>query len=75
MLSWFIPDVHSPNLWQLFMEQDQFCNILCMEHFKSHDVQAFKAIIKEEYHHNWIIDNLPVHFFYESVFLRMIAPV
>jgi len=42
------------------MEQDQFCNILCMEHFKSHDVQAFKAIIKEEYHHNWIIDNLPV---------------
>jgi transmembrane 9 superfamily protein 2/4 len=43
------------------MEQDQFCNILCMEHFKSHDVQAFKAIIKEEYHHNWIIDNLPVH--------------
>ena len=42
------------------MEQDQFCNILCLEHFKSHDVQAFKAIIKEEYHHNWIIDNLPV---------------
>jgi transmembrane 9 superfamily protein 2/4 len=45
--------------YQLFMEQDQFCNILCMEHIKSHDVQAFKAIIKEEYHHNWIIDNLP----------------
>jgi len=45
--------------YQLFMEQDQFCNILCMEHFKTHDVQAFKAIIKEEYHHNWIIDNLP----------------
>ena len=45
--------------YQLFMEQDQFCNILCMEHVKSHDVQAFKAIIKEEYHHNWIIDNLP----------------
>jgi hypothetical protein len=42
------------------MEQDQFCNILCQEIFKSHDVQAFKAIIKEEYHHNWIIDNLPV---------------
>lgn len=41
------------------MEQDQFCNILCMEVFKSHDVSAFKNIIKEEYHHNWIIDNLP----------------
>jgi transmembrane 9 superfamily member 2/4 len=45
--------------YQLFMEQDQFCNILCMEILKSHDVQAFKNIIKEEYHHNWIIDNLP----------------
>ena len=44
---------------QLFMEQDQFCNILCMETFKQHDVSSFKMIIKEEYHHNWIIDNLP----------------
>ena len=45
--------------YQLFMEQDQFCNILCMETFKQHDVSSFKMIIKEEYHHNWIIDNLP----------------
>jgi len=45
--------------YQLYMEQDQFCNILCMETFKTHDVQNFKTIIEEEYHHNWIIDNLP----------------
>merc|ERR1719183_1676850 len=45
--------------YQLFMEQDQFCKILCLAWLKSHDVQAFKSVIKEEYHHNWIIDNLP----------------
>ena len=41
------------------MEQDQFCKILCQMDLKPHDVAALKAIVKEEYHHNWIIDNLP----------------
>eukprot|EP00616_Rhizochromulina_sp_CCMP1243_P016029 CAMPEP_0118963066 /NCGR_PEP_ID=MMETSP1173-20130426/1142_1 /TAXON_ID=1034831 /ORGANISM="Rhizochromulina marina cf, Strain CCMP1243" /LENGTH=637 /DNA_ID=CAMNT_0006911381 /DNA_START=18 /DNA_END=1931 /DNA_ORIENTATION=+ len=45
--------------YQLFMEQDMFCNILCLENFKSSDVTKFKKAIREEYHHNWIIDNLP----------------
>ena len=45
--------------YQLFMEQDQFCKILCQVEMKPHEVAALKAIIKEEYHHNWIIDNLP----------------
>jgi transmembrane 9 superfamily protein 2/4 len=41
------------------MEQDQFCKILCQVQLKPHEVAALKAIVKEEYHHNWIIDNLP----------------
>ena len=45
--------------YQLFMEQDQFCKILCQVTLKAHEVAALKAIVKEEYHHNWIIDNLP----------------
>eukprot|EP00635_Sarcinochrysidales_sp_CCMP3193_P011481 CAMPEP_0118908982 /NCGR_PEP_ID=MMETSP1166-20130328/11752_1 /TAXON_ID=1104430 /ORGANISM="Chrysoreinhardia sp, Strain CCMP3193" /LENGTH=666 /DNA_ID=CAMNT_0006848393 /DNA_START=11 /DNA_END=2011 /DNA_ORIENTATION=+ len=45
--------------YQLYMEQDQFCKILCEVHFDEEDVAALKKIIKEEYHHNWIIDNLP----------------
>ena len=45
--------------FQLFMEQDQFCKVLCQVDLAKSDVSALKTIIKEEYHNNWIIDNLP----------------
>ena len=41
------------------MEQDQFCKVLCQVDLTKSDVAALKTIIREEYHHNWIIDNLP----------------
>ena len=41
------------------MEQDQFCKVLCRVELGKRDVDALKTIIREEYHHNWIIDNLP----------------
>ena len=41
------------------MEQDQFCKVLCQVELTKSDVAALKTIIREEYHHNWIIDNLP----------------
>uniref|UniRef100_A0A7S3JWL9 Transmembrane 9 superfamily member n=1 Tax=Aureoumbra lagunensis TaxID=44058 RepID=A0A7S3JWL9_9STRA len=45
--------------YELYMEQDQFCKVLCQVELKTNDVAHIKKIIKEEYHHNWIIDNLP----------------
>ena len=45
--------------YHLFMEQDQFCKVLCQVDLTKSDVAALKTIIREEYHHNWIIDNLP----------------
>ncbi|KAJ1456476.1 hypothetical protein M885DRAFT_616123 [Pelagophyceae sp. CCMP2097] len=45
--------------YQLHMEQDQFCKILCQVDLKAADVASLKSIIKDEYHNNWIIDNLP----------------
>ena len=45
--------------YQLYMEQDQFCKVLCESSLDEKDVDALKKIIREEYHANWIIDNLP----------------
>mmetsp|Transcript_26201 Transcript_26201/g.104836 ORF Transcript_26201/g.104836 Transcript_26201/m.104836 type:complete len:194 (+) Transcript_26201:69-650(+) len=45
--------------YQLYMEQDQFCKLLCQVYLKPTDVASLRTIIKEEYHNNWIIDNLP----------------
>jgi len=45
--------------YHLFMEHDQFCKVLCQMDLSKSDVAALKTIIREEYHHNWIIDNLP----------------
>ena len=41
------------------MLKDEFCKVLCATTLKSKDVTAFKNAIKNQYHHNWIIDNLP----------------
>ena len=45
--------------YELFMREDSQCNILCQKTYKAEDAEAFMAAIDEEYHHNWIIDNLP----------------
>lgn len=41
------------------MLQDEFCKILCQVDVKTKDVNDFKQAIKRQYHHNWIVDNLP----------------
>ena len=41
------------------MLQDDYCTILCQVDLKSKDVADFKQAIKRQYHHNWIVDNLP----------------
>ena len=46
--------------YQLYMRDDSYCNILCQQKYNKKDVDTFKKAIHEEYHHNWIIDNLPV---------------
>ena len=44
---------------QINMLQDDYCNVLCQVDLKSKDVTDFKQAIKRQYHHNWIVDNLP----------------
>ncbi len=39
--------------------EDEYCKVLCQVTLKNKDVNDFKRAIKEQYHHNWIIDNLP----------------
>jgi transmembrane 9 superfamily protein 2/4 len=46
--------------YQLYMRDDSYCNILCQKKYSKKDVETFKKAVVEEYHHNWIIDNLPV---------------
>ena len=41
------------------MRDDSYCNILCQKKYNKKDAEEFKKAIVEEYHHNWIIDNLP----------------
>lgn len=41
------------------MLQDENCRVLCQVDMKPKDVTDFKLAIKRQYHHNWIVDNLP----------------
>ena len=41
------------------MLQEEFCKVLCQVELKTKDVTDFKQAIKRQYHHNWIVDNLP----------------
>jgi len=41
------------------MLDEDFCHVLCQVNLKTKDVNDFKRAIKDQYHHNWIIDNLP----------------
>ena len=44
----------------LLMRIDEFCKVLCptMKLSASH-AQQFKHSIEQQYHHNWILDNIP----------------
>lgn len=41
------------------MLHEENCKALCTVTLKAKDVTDFKNAIKQQYHHNWIIDNLP----------------
>lgn len=41
------------------MKEDDYCHVLCQVSLKTKDVADFKRAIKDQYHHNWIVDNLP----------------
>mmetsp|Transcript_12152 Transcript_12152/g.36621 ORF Transcript_12152/g.36621 Transcript_12152/m.36621 type:complete len:664 (+) Transcript_12152:48-2039(+) len=44
----------------LLMRLDEFCKILCPTiKLSANHVQQFKHTIDEQYHHNWILDNIP----------------
>jgi transmembrane 9 superfamily member 2/4 len=45
--------------YQIYMLQDEFCKVLCQVDLKLKDTTAFRNAIKRQYHHNWIVDNLP----------------
>lgn len=41
------------------MNQEEYCRVLCQVDLKTKDVTDFKQAIDRQYHHNWIVDNLP----------------
>ena len=41
------------------MLKEEYCKVLCQVDLKTKDVNEFKQAIQRQYHHNWIIDNLP----------------
>lgn len=45
--------------YEIAMLQEDNCRSLCKVSLKSKDVSSFKNIIKNQYHNNWIVDNLP----------------
>ena len=45
--------------YDIAMLQDDYCTVLCQQSLGMKDVTDFKNAIKRQYHHNWIVDNLP----------------
>eukprot|EP01038_Epipyxis_sp_PR26KG_P012781 gene12781-17137_t len=45
--------------YEISMRTDEYCRVLCQVDLKTKDVNDFKKAIKSQYHHNWIVDNLP----------------
>ena len=41
------------------MLETKYCSVLCQNNMMSHDVSKMSDSVKENYHHNWIMDNLP----------------
>ena len=45
--------------YEVEMMNEVNCKVLCRQNLGIRDVLGFKNAIKNQYHHNWIIDNLP----------------
>lgn len=45
--------------YDISMLKDEYCRVLCQVDVKNKDLNDFTQAIKREYHHNWIVDNLP----------------
>jgi transmembrane 9 superfamily protein 2/4 len=45
--------------YQISMMKDEYCRLLCQVSLNTKDVADFKRVIKNKYHHNWLMDNLP----------------
>ena len=45
--------------YELKMRTDEYCNLLCQVTFGAREAQFLRRRVREEYYHNWIIDNLP----------------
>jgi transmembrane 9 superfamily protein 2/4 len=45
--------------YEISMLEDENCRVLCQVSLNTENVNAFKSAIRNKYHHNWIIDNLP----------------
>lgn len=48
------------------MLDEETCRVVCQVNLNKKDVQHFKNAIKEKYHHNWIIDNLPAAYIVDT---------
>lgn len=45
--------------YEVSMLTEEYCKVLCQVTLRSKDATAFKSAIKDQYRHNWIVDNLP----------------
>lgn len=41
------------------MLEEQYCTVLCQVEIKSKEISEFRNAVKNQYHNNWIVDNLP----------------
>jgi transmembrane 9 superfamily protein 2/4 len=45
--------------YDISMLQDEYCRVLCQVDVTDKDNTDFSQAIRRQYHHNWIVDNLP----------------
>lgn len=45
--------------YEISLLKDEYCRVLCQVDISAKDSTDFSQAIKRQYHHNWIVDNLP----------------
>eukprot|EP00606_Chrysophyceae_sp_TOSAG23-5_P000833 GSChrysophyteH2.ASY1.ANO1.1049.1 assembled CDS len=45
--------------YDISLLKDEYCRVLCQVDISAKDSTDFSQAIKRQYHHNWIVDNLP----------------
>eukprot|EP00301_Raphidiophrys_heterophryoidea_P019786 c4639_g1_i1.p1 GENE.c4639_g1_i1~~c4639_g1_i1.p1 ORF type:complete len:647 (-),score=159.94 c4639_g1_i1:84-1973(-) len=45
--------------YEIRMNVNEGCKLLCAKEFTEHDAKKFTKFIREDYHVNWLVDNLP----------------